>query len=146
MSLYGDVVAKMKEHARVTITTGAVTYNKIQASTQDNIVLGRKNGDGIGPIEEIRISDLASTSLTTTTANYTVLNTDFRVEATVTNNITLTLPDPTNNTGQEYKFINHYSSTGDVLFSRTIDGITTPYISPGDSILIYSNGTEYLIG
>jgi len=146
MSLYGDVVARMKEHARVTIKTGAVTYNKIQSSTTDNIVLGRKNGDGAGPIEEISLGDLASTSLTTIETNYILLETDRRVQAKVTSDITITLLDPSTNTGQDYRFINHYSSTANVTFSRTIDGVSSPYISPGDSIVIYSNGTEYLIG
>jgi hypothetical protein len=78
--------------------------------------------------------------------NYTVLITDDRVEATITNEATITLPDPTTISNHQFRFINHYNSTANMVFSRTIDGVSSPAIVPGDSITIYNNGTEYMIG
>ena len=85
-------------------------------------------------------------AVTLITGNYTVLITDDRVEATITSEATITLPDPTTAANHQFRFINHYSSTANMVFSRTIDGVSSPYIAPGESIVIYNNSTEYMIG
>lgn len=42
----------------LTIKPKAVTYAKMQDTTQDSIVLGRRAGDGVGELEELTAADL----------------------------------------------------------------------------------------
>ncbi|HSV90923.1 MAG TPA: hypothetical protein VLH80_07470 [Nitrospiraceae bacterium] len=42
------------------INTNVVTYAKMQQTSTDAVVLGRKSGDGIGNVEELAASDLAA--------------------------------------------------------------------------------------
>lgn len=86
----------------------------------------------------------ANKTLTLAIGDYTLLTSDGRIEFNIALPALATLPDPTTNARKQYYIINHYESTKDVSFSRTINGDSSFALTPNESIDIYSNGTEYM--
>ena len=79
------------------------------------------------------------------TASYTVVATDKIVQFTLSSSAIATLSDPALNSGSGFSIINHYSSTANLTFSRSINGDSSFALMAGESIDIYSNGTEYMV-
>ena len=79
--------------------------------------------------------------------NYTVLATDHIIKYEATSLRRVALPVPTGNSGQVFTFVNKYSATAAIDFSRSIDGSAAGVLtlSAGNAITIQSDGTEYII-
>lgn len=69
--LTGDVLATGPGSAVATIDNKAVTYAKIQDTAGSSILLGRGQGAGTGPLEEISLGSGLSMSGTTLSATST---------------------------------------------------------------------------
>ena len=85
--------------------------------------------------------------LTQVNGTYTVLPTDYFVEATG-NSFTINLPSASDISGQSYEIKN--SGSGVVVVdangSQTIDGVLTKTLNQYDSLFITSNGSNWIIG
>jgi hypothetical protein len=85
--------------------------------------------------------------LTQVNGTYTVLPTDYFVEATG-NSFTINLPSAVGISGQTYEIKN--SGSGVVVVdangSQTIDGALTKTLNQYDSLFITSNGSNWIIG
>jgi len=102
--------------------------------------------------QDYLIKSQTTEALAGTLKNYTIVTTDYAltsqnviVEANISSNITLTLPTPSTNKGQVFNIINNYNSTANVILSETLDGVSSPTLTPSESVPIVSNGIEYLI-
>jgi hypothetical protein len=83
------------------------------------------------------------------TTTYTATTSDFAINVSAAGGAwTLTVYTPVGNTGKQL-FVSHTGATNNVTLSPaagTIGGYSTLILAPGDSVEIYSDGTNWLVG